>query len=890
MKTPSSLGHIYPKVQHRYRMLPFFGGIIEGFTSWCLDRGFSQAKVRGHVAGLRRLVPWFLGKHKQTPEDLSVDDIADAQHFYSNRTPLLARGVLALGEFLQVNGYLKQSQALRRIKRREYWRYRELPVFGTMVDDYVGWHVHRGFSVYTISEHLDILRRLVPWFIRRRKQSIDDITADDLAAVTRFYRKRKPWFGGAIGVLSDFLKTQGRLKPGRPVPLIKFEAEIARFVVHLSKNHGLARSTINRHCLCVRRLFKFLRIDKRRADLDKLKLNDLHRFICKMSLHYSRRTMPGVVGTLRRFLGFQFMQGALRQPLHLQLDSVQIYREERLPHCLPWSKVQKLLRSMDRSTPVGARDFVMLLLAASYGLRRSEVAALTLDDINWRARTLQINQIKTRQRLLLPLTDEVASTLIGYLRDKQPNSNDRHLFLRQKAPAGPLGAKGVAKSLRRAIRATGVKIETTSFHALRHAFALRLLREGTALKDIREVLGHRTINSTSEYLRLDTEDLRQVALPVPKLGKSTSVGRSCNPRSADDCVSSGRKFRTYRYLPISKAKGFSSFLAKPIRDFLALHRALGRDYQVQEWILRNVDCFLVKRHPNGRIFTAGMFEGWVAEQAVVSPTVRSHWMGLLRKLCLYLVSFEPKTFIPDSRTFPKQHYQAPCLLSRTEVARLLAAATQKPRPLRGPEHPLRPHTMRLAVLMLYCCGLRHGELLKLRLADIDTEEQTLRINQTKFHKSRLVPLSPSVSKELRKYLQKRRRYKTPMEPSAPLFWSGRQNRIGGAFSKTGLRSNWYQICYFAGVLNHRGRPPRIHDLRHSFAVAVLQRAYETRRDPQATLPRLSRYMGHVGFQSTHYYLKLTEPLRLAANDRFRRFLDTTLIPTAHYGLRKGGAQ
>src|SRR5271169_4465358 len=180
MKTPSSLAHIYPQSQPRYRSLPFFGGIIEGFTLWCFDRGFSVAKVRGHLAGLRRLVPWFLGKHKHTPEDLSADDIVDAQHFYRNRTPLLARTVVALGAFLQANDHLKPTQALRRIKRREYWRYQELPIFGSLVEDYVGWFLRQGFAVQTVSMHLDVLRRLVPWFRRRHRRSIDDLTEDDL--------------------------------------------------------------------------------------------------------------------------------------------------------------------------------------------------------------------------------------------------------------------------------------------------------------------------------------------------------------------------------------------------------------------------------------------------------------------------------------------------------------------------------------------------------------------------------------------------------------------------------------------------------------------------------------------------------------------------------------
>jgi len=205
------------------------------------------------------------------------------------------------------------------------------------------------------------------------------------------------------------------------------------------------------------------------------------------------------------------------------------------------------------------------------------------------------------------------------------------------------------------------------------------------------------------------------------------------------------------------------------------------------------------------------------------------------------------------------------------------------------KHPLRPQSMRLALVLLYCCGLRRGELLHLRLADIDTDQMVLRINQTKFYKSRLVPLSPSVARELRTYLQKRQRRGLPMDSSAPLLWNGRTRSTAGALSKTAITANWFRICHCAQVFDHRGRPPRLHDLRHSFAVAALRRGYRGGRDAQATLPRLSRYLGHASPLFTHYYLKFTEPVRRAAGDRFRQHLVPSLFAAVRPASRKGGA-
>jgi integrase/recombinase XerD len=117
--------------------------------------------------------------------------------------------------------------------------------------------------------------------------------------------------------------------------------------------------------------------------------------------------MVHVVATIRTFLRFQFTRGALARPLQTQIDTVRMYQGEQLPEPLPWPDFQKVLRKMDRSTLLGLRDFTMLLLAATYGLRRSEVAALKLDDIQWQTHTLRIPQVKTRQSLWLPLTDEM---------------------------------------------------------------------------------------------------------------------------------------------------------------------------------------------------------------------------------------------------------------------------------------------------------------------------------------------------------------------------------------------------------------------------------------------------------------------------------------------------
>jgi integrase/recombinase XerD len=157
----------------------------------------------------------------------------------------------------------------------------------------------------------------------------------------------------------------------------------------------------------------------------------------------------------------------------------------------------------------------MLLLIATYGLRNSDIVALTLDDIQWRQETLRLTQHKTGQPLVLPLTKTMGMALLEYLRHERPPSTCRQLFLRARAPIGPLARTAVTDVFQAWSARSGLTIPFHGAHCLRHSYAIHLLRQGVSLKAIADVLGHRTVESTCGYIRLALEDLRDVALPVP---------------------------------------------------------------------------------------------------------------------------------------------------------------------------------------------------------------------------------------------------------------------------------------------------------------------------------------------------------------------------------------
>jgi integrase len=151
------------------------------------------------------------------------------------------------------------------------------------------------------------------------------------------------------------------------------------------------------------------------------------------------------------------------------------------------------------------------------------------------------------------------------------------------------------------------------------------------------------------------------------------------------------------------------------------------------------------------------------------------------------------------------------------------------------------------------------------------EENVIRIEATKFHKSRLVPLSSSVARELANYQKLRRRHGLPTNPESHLILSCSPIMGQTGFSAPCFTKSWWLLCLSTGVLGVTGRAPRLHDLRHSFAVTVLERWYRQGVDIHTKLPHLAAYMGHVCPVSTHYYLRLTPELRQAASRRFHQY-------------------
>lgn len=381
--------------------------------------------------------------------------------------------------------------------------------------EFAAWLQKERYTDFVCDQHL---RRLV-FILPRLSCDSSRGTYTDAQLERAFGPERSPQsrlyrFAGTRRVYRRFLAACGRMgvepSEDRFAPI---RSDYAAFLVEV---RGLSLSARQHHA---QEVADFLARGLRaRQQLGSLSRADVERFILTRSREVSRHSLQHTVGILRSFLRYLFHAGHIPAPLD-SLDTPRTYRGELPPRALPWPAVRTLLASIDRRSKSGWRDLCVLHLVAYYGLRPSEVVDLRLDSIDWQARVLHVRQRKTRSDLKLPLAASTLELLRQYLKHCR-NGQDMtlaELFLKARCPYGRLERTAVGDIFEKRCREAGLPFKSHVYR-LRHTFAMRLLTRGVGVKAIGDVLGHRSLESTCAYLRLDIGMLRDVALPVPRRG------------------------------------------------------------------------------------------------------------------------------------------------------------------------------------------------------------------------------------------------------------------------------------------------------------------------------------------------------------------------------------
>jgi site-specific recombinase XerD len=322
-------------------------------------------------------------------------------------------------------------------------------------------------------------------------------------------------------MLSEFQETcHIKIQPrSRKKPII-FSGPIGEIISDfLDYKRVEERLSINSiHCY-QRNLFRFLSFcnGNNICSVKDIDLVVILRFLNELGC---RRETPVsiVISTLRSFIKYAFDEKLLATDYSQKIPRYKSVIQPKLPSTYAREEIEKLISSVERSSPIGKRNYAIILMAARLGLRASDISNLMFENLHWKTSTIEIEQFKTGKDLVLPLLPDVGNAIIDYLRYGRPKSAEPYVLLTERPPYGHFTTSNVVTHVvQRAFINAGINIKGKRFgpHSLRHSLGFRMLEQSTILPVISEVLGHESTKSTRYYLRIDLKSMRQCMLDVP---------------------------------------------------------------------------------------------------------------------------------------------------------------------------------------------------------------------------------------------------------------------------------------------------------------------------------------------------------------------------------------
>jgi site-specific recombinase XerD len=380
----------------------------------------------------------------------------------------------------------------------------------------------RGYAATTFANCVRSVAHFAQWVDGRRLRvrRIDErVVAEFLdehlprCCCTGPVQRDRRSLSAALGHLLAVLRTQSVIA-APAVSTTPVDDELRGYDAHMDHVRGLASKTRDIALRIVRRLLTS-RFGDGHVDIPAIKPEHVRRFFAQQAKLYSKPANAGtVVATLRGYFRYRAslgdavhgLIGALSYPANWQLSS--------LPKTLTDEEVEQLVGSLGKPGRSQRRADAIVRCALDLGLRSGEVAHIGLDDINWRAGTITLRHTKSRREDVLPLPVATGKAIAAYLRHERPATRNRAVFVRHVAPRDqPVGPDLVRKTIRQAFARAGLPY--TRSHLLRHTMANRLLASGSSLKEVADVLRHRSLNTTLIYAKLDSRKLIEVALPWP---------------------------------------------------------------------------------------------------------------------------------------------------------------------------------------------------------------------------------------------------------------------------------------------------------------------------------------------------------------------------------------
>lgn len=293
---------------------------------------------------------------------------------------------------------------------------------------------------------------------------------------------------------------------------------LQEYLTFLRDHLCITESTIRLRKNYVTSFLFALKMNRAPSKIHSLKAHTIHDYIVKTAKPFSRAKRKFLVASLRSFIRFAYLRGYLDHDLIEAVPVIRTYKLAALPQGISWESVKKLLAAPDRSTPSGRRDYAILQLLSAYGIRIGQALSLKLSDIKWREGVIHFKASKGGKPLCFPLQKQVALALLTYIRKDRNKSLFPDVFLTVTGERRPLCKTNyLAYSLRRCYKTAEVHSSWGISYPIRHAFATRLVEQGTPIKTISDLLGHRSINTTFIYTKVDIQKLKTLARDWPEV-------------------------------------------------------------------------------------------------------------------------------------------------------------------------------------------------------------------------------------------------------------------------------------------------------------------------------------------------------------------------------------
>ncbi|MCL4486857.1 MAG: site-specific integrase [Chloroflexi bacterium] len=392
---------------------------------------------------------------------------------------------------------------------------------GVAIEKYVEWLTGQGYAARTVLRRTPLLMEFGEFARQRGVTTLEQLPAQ----VDGFAQH---WLGKhGQGCKTEHAREKVKLEARNPVDQMlalvipgypdqgrsrvnkPFQDTVPGFLDYLRQERGLSERSVILYTATLRAFEKYGR-DIGLHELHALSPVILSGFVTERSQGLCQTSIKNRCGMLRVFLRYLYREHIVARDLGPTLDSPHIYRLATIPRSITWEEVRRMLDGVDRRTPGGKRDYAILLLLVTYGLRGREIAALTLDDIDWRRERLRVPERKADHSTAYPLSPIVGEAILDYLQHGRPQTAERSVFFRAVAPFKPMTLHGVSCRASHYLHKAGIPVSRPGSHTLRHTCVQRLVDADFSLKAIGDYIGHTSPASTQIYAKVAVEALRAV--------------------------------------------------------------------------------------------------------------------------------------------------------------------------------------------------------------------------------------------------------------------------------------------------------------------------------------------------------------------------------------------